>query len=453
MKAISSRPSSFGSFAWTSGRAFAALAAGCLTYGAAQAADWPQWLGPDRDGAWKEEGIVERFAEGGPKILWRSAVSGGYSGPAVADGKVFVADYVLASGDPTAGATLVNDITGQERILCFDAKTGKELWKHSYERAYRISYPAGPRCTPSVSEGLVYAVGAQGDLRCLQASDGKLVWSKYFPTDYGAKTPQWGFAGHPLVYKNLVVCLVGGEGSVAVAFDKRTGKEVWKALSSAEQGYAPPTLIEAGGTTQLIIYYPEAIASLKPETGELYWSVPFAPDYGMSIMAPQKGGDYLFAGGHQEKSICLKLDSDKPGAAVAWKGDNKTGMGPKNSTPLAVGEYVYGSDGDGQIRCMKIATGERLWTSMKAIGDRRLQSGTVFTIRHADRWFLFTEKGELIIAKLTPEGYEEISRAKVIEPTGESNGRFVVWTCPAFADKCAFIRNDKEVICVSLAKE
>ena len=151
------------------------------------AADWPQWMGPNRDGVWPETGILEKFPEGGPKVLWRTARSpAGYSGPAVADGKVYVTDRVLAKGamNPADPFDSKTEVKSTERVLCLDAKTGKEIWKHEYDCPYQISYPAGPRCTPTVHGGKVYALGAMGDLFCLDAKTGKPIWSKNFPKDY-----------------------------------------------------------------------------------------------------------------------------------------------------------------------------------------------------------------------------------------------------------------------------
>ena len=167
----------------------------------ALADDWPQWMGPTRDDQWKETGILQKFPPGGPKKLWSTPVGGGYAGPAVAKGKVYVTDY-LAEGERGNNPMAPTKRQGKERVLCLDAKTGKELWKHEYDCPYNLSYGAGPRCTPTVADGKVYALGAMGDLHVLDADTGTVVWAKDFKADYNAKTPLWGFTGHPLVYKN-----------------------------------------------------------------------------------------------------------------------------------------------------------------------------------------------------------------------------------------------------------
>ena len=435
-----------------------ALAAAALTWTVASVAgadDWPQWLGERRDSVWRETGIVEQFPDGGPKILWRTPIAGGYAGPAVAEGRVFVHDY-LAAGDVSANPGARSDRQGKERVLCLDAKTGAEIWKHEHEENYKISYAYGPRCTPTVHDGKVYTLGAEGRLCCLDAQTGKELWSKDLTEEYQVKTPIWGFAGHPLVDGQKLICLVGGEGSVAVAFDKDSGKELWKALSAPEPGYCAPSMIEAGGTRQLLIWHPLAVNSLDPETGKVYWSVDLKPDYGMSIQIPRKLGDHLFIGGIGMQSVCLKLAKDKPAVEEAWRGDIKTGVFPVNSTPVLEEGTIYGCCTKGELRAARLETGERLWETLVPTTNKRPSqsgSGTAFLVKNGDRFFLFSETGDLIIARLTPEKYEEISRAHLLEPTQDAFGRPVVWSHPAFANKCIFARNDKEIVCASLAAE
>jgi outer membrane protein assembly factor BamB len=420
---------------------------------AAYGDDWPQWLGPKRDGVWRESGILDKFPEGGLKPKWRVEVAGGFSGPAVAGGRVFLTDY-LTDGDVKGDPNKRGELKGKERVLCFAAADGKPLWKYEYDCPYKISYPSGPRCTPTVDGDRVYTLGAEGNLLCLDAEKGTLVWDHDLKKDYKIEAPMWGFAGHPLVDGKKLICLVGGEGSVAVAFDKTNGKELWRSLSAKQSGYCPPTIIDAGGKRQLIIWHSEAINSLDPETGEKYWSVPLAPDYGMAIAAPRKSGDYLFAGGIGWKGVALKLSPDKPGAEEVWRGARDKGVFPVNSTPILDGDFIYGVDQPGPLRCVKLSTGERLWdTCAPTTGDKPANSGTAFLVKNGDRYFLFSETGDLIIAKLTPEKYEEISRCRLLAPTLAVFGREVVWTHPAFAAKCVFARNDKELVCFSLAAD
>jgi outer membrane protein assembly factor BamB len=366
--------------------------------------------------------------------------------------RVFVTDYEtsgVTTGDPGARSTL----NGRERVLCLDAKTGREIWKHAYDCPYKISYPAGPRCTPTVSGGKVYTLGAEGHLFCFDAASGSVHWSKSLKDEYKIPAPMWGFTGHPLVDGQKLICLVGGDGTTLVAFDKDTGKEIWRSLSSREPGYSAPSIITAGGTRQLLIWTPESIHAVDPKTGKPYWSIDLEPQYGMSIMAPRQSGDFLFAGGIGWKSALLKLAKDKPAAELVWYGKKDTSVYPVNSTPIVEDGVMYGVDQPGQLRAVRVATGERLWeTTSPTTGEKPASSGTAFLVKNGDRWFIFNERGELVIAKLTPEKFEEVSRAKLLEPTGDCFGRPIVWSHPAFANRCMFARNDKEIICASLAE-
>jgi outer membrane protein assembly factor BamB len=420
------------------------------------AGDWPQWLGPGRDDVWHESGIVERFPEGGPKILWRVPLAGGYSGPAVAGGKVFVTDYVRTSGVAANDPSQRVESSGKERVVCLRAGDGQELWRYEYDRAYRISYPSGPRCTPTVSGGKVYTLGAEGDLLCLDAESGKLLWYRDLKKEYIIDAPVWGFCGHPLVEGDKLFCLVGGAGSLAVAFNKDTGKEIWRALSaSPDAGYCPPKLIEAGGRKQLLIWHPQALNSLNPETGEVYWSERLDPQYGMACSTPQQSGDFLYVSAIGRCAALFKLDRNRPAAEVAWIAKPNMAVFCSNSTPAIDGPCIYGNDCEvGNLRAVELMTGKRLWETFAPTtgGQRRESHGTAFITKNGDRYFLFSETGDLIIARLSPAKYEEISRAHLLEPTNEAFGRPVVWNHPAYADKCVFVRNDKEIVCASLAR-
>jgi outer membrane protein assembly factor BamB len=426
---------------------------------AATADDWPQWMGPNRDGVWPETGIVDRLPPEGPKVLWRTTVSIGYAGPAVAGNRVYVADYLTTDNIRNRGDFNRAAVDGIERMLCFSADKGELLWKHEYPCRYTIGHPNGPRCTPTVCDGKVYALGAMGNLLCLDAAKGTMLWSKDLPKDCGVKVPLYGFCGHPLVDGKKLFCIAGGDGTTAMAFDKDTGKELWRSLSSKETGYSPPTLIKAGGVRQLLIWHGEAVNALDPQTGKPYWTVPLPQGQGMAIMAPRKDGDYLFVGAVFGTAVGLKLAADKPAVSEAWRGPrNMKGLGlyPMNMTPFAEGGVVYGVDQPGQFRAMRMATGERLWESWLPVKGKAksgpVYCGTAFVVKNGDRFFLFNEKGELLIARLSPKGYEEVSRSKLLEPTGVYGGREVVWSHPAFAQRCVFARNDKELVCASLAR-
>jgi outer membrane protein assembly factor BamB len=421
---------------------------------AARGDDWPQWLGPERDGIWRETGIVESFPAGGPQVRWRAPVAAGYSGPAVANGRVYVFDHVLAPGATKPKNEFARvDIPGTERLLCLTAADGKLLWKHEYDCPYKVSYPLGPRCTPQIHEGRVYALGSEGNLTCLDADSGQQIWTKELKKDYGVKTPMWGFAAHPLIDGQKLICMVGGKGTTVVALNKDTGKEIWRALTAREPGYCPPMIYEAGGKRQLIAWHAEAVNGLDPETGQVYWSQPLATYSGMAISTPRKRGDSLFLTGYPQSAMMLRLHAEAPAADVAWKGDKKTGLYSVFGTPFFDDGYVYGASADGKLVCIKADTGARLWESAAPNNGKKAPSGDPFLVKNGDRFFVVTEKGDLIIAKLSPKGYEEVSRAHLLEPTATAFGREVVWSHPAFANRCVYARNDKEIICVRLAAQ
>jgi outer membrane protein assembly factor BamB len=364
---------------------------------------------------------------------------------------------------------------GIERVLCLDETSGKEIWKHEYAAEYAISYAGGPRCTPIVDGDLVYTLGAMGHLFCLNAADGKPVWSKDFIKDYASFLPQWGFAAHPLVDGDKIICLAGGsDNRLVIAFDKQSGKELWAVEHCpGDFGYSPPVIYEFGGRRQLVIWHSRAVLGLEPETGKRIWRVDFEIKAGLTApMARKVGEDRLFVTSFYNGSMLLRVKADS--AEVVWKSKAKgeginqtTDLSSIMPTPVIDGDYVYGVCSYGQLRCLEVNTGKRVWESMKAtrgkltpprVAERDEPDGgerwsNAFLIPNAGRYFLFNEQGDLIIAKLTPKGFEELSRAHLVDPTNrDARGRLVVWTHPAFANKCVFVRNDKELACFNLAR-
>jgi outer membrane protein assembly factor BamB len=444
-------------------RTLCLLAPGALLIVAAMADDWPQWLGEKRDGVWRETGIVEKFPESGPKLVWKLEIGSGYSGPAVADGRVFVSDRVLEKDSEARENPFERGrIAGQERIHCIDAASGEMLWTHTYDCPYTVSYAAGPRATPAIAGDLVYSLGAEGDLRCLRVEDGSVVWKRDFKQDYAIKTPMWGFAAAPLIDGDNVICLVGGEGAVAVAFDRRSGEEKWKALSAREPGYAPPTIIEHAGHRQLIVWHPESVNALNPETGAVLWTIPWKLRSGLSIPTPRQQGDRLFFTCFYNGSLMLKLSDDGSAPEVQWQTEREserrtTHLNSIMSTPYFSDGHIYGVCSYGEFRCLEMASGDRVWESMQlttGAGEKERWANVFFT-PHAPsgRWFLFTESGDLVIAKLSAAGLEELDRARIIEPNGiDMRRRKIVWSHPAYADRSCFVRNDNEIRRISLAR-
>lgn len=436
-------------------RIFALTMAGLL---AAQADDWPRWMGEKADGVWREKGIRDDLPEKGAPVPWRVPVGWGYAGPAVAGGHVYLPDYQRSEGDLMNNPGKAVPWKGKERLLCLDVKTGKEVWKYEVSRDYLLSYPGGPRATPTIADGMVYFLGAMGHLTALDAKTGEKKWEKDFQKEFGAGLPIWGFSAHPLVKDGVVYCLVGGEGSVAVAFDAKTGKVLWKSLNARSQGYCPPSIVKAGGTDQLLIWHPEAINGLNPKTGELYWSLPLKPIYGMSVMTPQQTGNQIFASGIGRVGAMIELNEKEPKASFVWKGKPKTALYCCNSTPLIHEGVIYGSDiRSSMLVAAKVEDGERLWTTMEPTIAKEHRKGgshgTVYLTRHegSGKFWLVNEGGDLILANLSKDGYKELGRQHVLEPTNEAFGRPVVWSGPAFAEKSVFMRNDKELVRIDLS--
>jgi outer membrane protein assembly factor BamB len=413
------------------------------------AEDWPGWMGPKRDNQWNLDRAPSTFPADGLKPLWSTKVAGGYSGPAVVGERVYLTD-MLTQADAKVDNFGRKAFDGTERVHCIDNSTGKVLWTHEYPVKYAISYPAGPRCTPIVDGDRLYTLGAEGDLFCFQAATGKVIWSKNLKATYKTESPLWGYAAHPLIDGDNLITLAGGEGSQTVALNKKTGEEVWRFGTSKETGYSPPTIIQAAGVRQLILVNPEAVNSVNPDNGKPYWSIPYTADNGSIIMSPVRADKYLFIGGYSNRNLLIELGGDQPSAKEVWRNQAKKGMSPVNVQPMVIDNIVYGCDQSGELMAFDIASGDRLWETSKPISDRPQGSGTAFMVKNGERFFLFNESGELIIAKISPKGYEELARTKIIEPTNNAFGRDVVWCAPAFANGSIYVRNDEQLIRVPL---
>ena len=423
-----------------------------------RADDWPHWQGPQRDGVWRESGILEKFPPGGPPIRWRTPIAAGYSSPVIAGDRVFVTDRPVSQTRGNPGGALARTAeSGRERVLCLDARDGRVLWQYEYEAPYNISYPAGPRASPAVAGNRVYTLGAEGHLHCLDVADGRVVWSRSFKDDYGVTTQTWGFASPPLVDGPRVICLVGGAGHTVVAFERETGRELWRALNTVEPGYAPMTLTEAGGRRQLIVWDSETFNGLDPETGAVFWSVPFKTKMAHAIGTPRRHGDFLFISSFFDGSLLLRLDAREPKVEEAWAIKGRSEVRPEGlhslmSTPWIEDGHILGVCSFGQLRCLRLADGERVWETLAPTtrDGKPARWTTAFIVKHEDRFFIYNEVGDLIIARLTPAGYEELSRTHLLDPTNKAGGRDVHWSHPAFAHGAIFVRNDRELLCADL---
>ena len=417
--------------------------------------DWPEFRGKGRRGVWNEDGILESFPDEGLEVIWRTPIGSGYAGPAVADGRVLVSDFKR-----------VERFRGFERILCLDEQSGEILWETEWETDYtglHEIFAIGPRATPTVDGNRVYVLGAMGKLVVLDVVSGHILWQKDFVKDYGASIPFWGMAGAPLVDGERVICVVAGEPDAkVVAFDKQSGKEIWRALSSDwEPGYSQPIIVEIAGERQLIIWHSQAISSLDPETGAIYWEEPFDVKMGMAVSTPVAKGRYLFVSSFFDGARMLRINDGNTGVSLLWKSTGESEIKTTRihtviNTAVIQDGYLYGIDAYGQLRCLDARTGERLWESL-AVTKEKARHAAAHFVRNGDRYFINNDRGELIIARFRPEGYEEVSRTELIKPTSATTARrefgAVAWAHPAYANRHIFARNDEEILKASLAKE
>ncbi|MCP5113460.1 MAG: PQQ-binding-like beta-propeller repeat protein [bacterium] len=415
--------------------------------------DWPQWRGEARRGEWNETGILERFPEDGLEVSWKAPIARGYAGPAVAEGRVFVTDFTPGKGRQ-----------GVERVLCLDERSGKVLWERSRPLSYAgLHYDLGPRATPTVDGDRVYVLGAMGNLSCHDVITGRTIWEADYLNDFDAELPPWGMVGAPLVVGGHLIGLVGGApGAKVVSFDKMTGKEIWRALpSDGGTGYNPPFLIDAGGTRQVIVWHPSAISSLDPRSGKLFWEHPLKVHNGVTVATPVQSGERLLISAIHEGSRMFRLDPARPRAELLWRGHSNDvvdtdGLHSLITTPVIDGDYIYGICSFGQFRCLDARTGERVWETMEVTVEKaRWASAQI--VKNRDRYFINNDRGELIIARLSPKGYQEIDRTRLIKPTQPLGRRrefgAVHWSHPAYANRHIIVRNDEEIIRYSLAAE
>ncbi len=406
-----------------------------LLAAAIRADDWPQWRGPNRDGVWAETGILNSFPADGLKVHWRAPVGPGWSSPVVAKGRVYVTDAELAA--PKA----------RERVHCLDGATGKSLWTYSYDVVYPdwafADAGRGPTATPVVRDGRLYTLGNKGDLCCLDAAKGELLWGRNLEQDY--KVQEFAFNASPLVEGDLLILCIGSypgtSPSSVLALDKTSGKEVWKVPAEGLTN-SSPVVIAAGGKRQLVVWTQESVTSLDPATGKAYWREAMKTPAAGAVATPVFQNNLLLVSG-----LMLKLDADGPAASVLWP-DSKAiakRVLSNTSTPLILGDYVYSARSSGELVCLDAGTGEQVWESDKVTDLRG--GASIHLTPNGDGVFLHTDRGELIRAQLTPKGYKELSRTRLLEPVAKAKA----WPPPAFANRCVFARNDKELVCADLA--
>jgi outer membrane protein assembly factor BamB len=401
--------------------AFLILAGGSV----ARAGDWPQWLGPNRDGASPEKVTPWKTP---PKVLWRQAVAEGHSSPVVAGGQVFL--HTRGNG---------ND---EEALAAFDTQTGKLLWRASYPRGEFTSvFGSGPRATPAVSGSHIFTVGVTGVLTCFEVETGKQFWQVDTLKKFEAPNLQFGVSCSPLVEGDKVLLNVGGKGASVVAFNKQNGEVAWKALDD-RASYSSPIAIGKGSERQLIFLTADGLVSLRPDDGKLFWRFPLKDALSESSTTPVRAGDLLIGSSVTAGSVALRVAAkdSSPDVSQVWKNPALTCY---FSTPVPVGkEHVYMVNGSiipppqASLRCVETATGKVLWHKPR-VGKYHaslLRTGD-------DKLLMLDDAGNLVLLDPNPKEYRELARAKVCGET---------WAHPALSDGKLYIRDAKELICLEI---
>ena len=352
---------------------------------------------------------------------------------------------------PLAG---LNHSKVRGRVLCFEETTGKLLWTFSRETnyppwAFVSGQEPSPNGTPVVQDGKVYATGPQAhNLYCLEAVSGKLVWERDLAQDYQIEDTAT-ISASPLVDRERVILQVGGKpDACVVAFDRKSGKEIWRSLNETA-GQASPMIIKAGGRRQLIVWTTQSVSSLDPATGKLFWREDFSAGNSSAVATPVFSDNRLLVSG-----LMLKLDEHKPSVSVLWPESRAATRRilSGTSTPLLQGNYVYSLNPAGNLVCLEAETGRQIWETDQVTRQKNGSSACMHMTVNGSSVFIYNELGELILAHLSPQGYEEICRTTLVEPTYAFGGRRLTWAAPSFASRHVYARTEKEIICASLSR-
>lgn len=417
------------------------LPLGLFSQQKADLSDWPQWRGSDRQGIWHHGPSLDSLTEDQVKKVWDVPVGSGYSGPTVASGLVYMMDLK----------------NGEERVLCFNATSGEEQWVFRYPVGYSVGYPTGPRASVLIHSDKAYAWGTMGHLHCLDANSGALIWKISTADQYKSQLPTWGMASNPiLIHEQLIVQVGGDQGACMVAFHPDSGEELWRALDD-EASYSSPILVSQAGKEVLLCWTAGKISGLKPLDGSIYWSLPLPPlKMVMNISDPVYDAPYLFLSAFFDGSYLLELDQQRMTAKLLY---HRHGSSERItdalhcciSTPLLRDGFVYGIDSYGETRCLDLKTGNRIWEDLTLVPTERWAN--VHFVTRGDQVWGFNETGELLLGKLSPEGYTDKGRVKVIEPVKISpnprNG--VNWAHPAFSRNFIYVRSDSRLICLEIS--
>lgn len=390
--------------------------------------EWPQFLGPQRNGLSSETGLIEQWPDSGPKEAWRVAGGVGMSGLAISRGRVL---------------TMVQR-EGQQLLVALNALTGELIWTTPIADAYRNPMGDGPRATPTISGERVFVFSGEGLLVALNFKDGSKLWSHDPLTDLSGKEAEYGMASSPLVVGDQVIVTAGTANGTLVAYDTKTGKQVWKA-GQDPAGYSSPTLLDLGGRSQIVSYTGRSAFGVAPKTGEVLWRYPFETNYDCNIATPLSiEGQLFLSAGENHGSILLDLKpkGNKFELTEVWQS-----LGPKSvlrsewQTPLLLDGFLYGMDNVGgagpvtHLTCVNATTGERAW--------QVLRFGKGNLIAADGKIFMTTMAGELIVAKATSKKYDELGRATIMETTRQA---------PALSNGRLYLRDGREIICLDVRK-
>jgi outer membrane protein assembly factor BamB len=377
------------------------------------AAGWSDYRGPARDGVYRQRPLAASWPAGGPRQLWRQPVGEGH------------ASFVVSGGV----AYTIEQRRRQEVVAAYDMRTGRELWTNGWDTHFSEAMGGdGPRATPTWAGGVVYALGAAGELRAVRARDGSLVWRTNILDDAGASNLQWAMSGSPLVVDGKVVVQPGGRGASVVAYDAATGKPAWKALDD-KQSYVSPTLLTIAGRRQIVTITARRAVGLAVEDGALLWSHPWVNDNEIHaaqpvVVAPNR---LFLSSGYGTGAAVIEIAAADGGFAAKeiWANNR---MKNTLSSSVVLDGYVYGLD-EGILTCVEAATGNRAWKAGRYGHGQLLLAG--------DRLVITTEDGDLALVKATPSGHEELARVRAID------GR--TWNVPAIDDGILLIRNANEM--------
>jgi outer membrane protein assembly factor BamB len=415
------RPSLFGVLRGV----FLAGLSAAVVIAATPAADWPQFLGPQRNGISTETGLLKSWPQQGPSRVWDKDVGEGYSGPVV------VGERLL----------LFHRVGDQEVLDCLNAVNGKNLWKFAYATQFEDDFGKGngPRATPTVNGKHVITLGADGWLHCITLDDGRKVWGRNVNADYKVPRSFFGVGSSPLVSGKLVLVNVGGKDAGIVAFALDSGKEIWKATSDGAS-YASPVLAAAGNVEHAAFFTRNGVVLLDPASGSQRFSMRWRARYEASVNAatPLAIGDLLFASTSYETGGLL-LRVRKDGADVVWQNDES--MSNHYNTCIYHEGHLYGFHGRQEagpsFRCVELKSGKVKWDQPRfGCGAMVLAEGHLI---------LLTERGELILVEATAEAFRERSRARVFE-TGPCRAQI------ALANGKLYARDQKKVACFSMSK-